>query len=214
MWPATTWDDQDWQGNQARGWAVMGRVRGNQQALRRAKHEAQRRIAADADADRMQMMTPALLEQAYHHRLTAGWRGSTTVLAFLFAMPDEPTMTMLNRRGAYFDIRSGNTWDLFFPGYYRSDDQGLENHVLGTRPVGDQYANDWFFNERDFDLMRQHVEDSTGQRWQYSGGSDLILVNAYVPEWGEPTVDWESIQSGVIHPPETLAASLSGLQGT
>lgn len=122
-------------------------------------------------------------------------------------------MTMLNRRGAYFDIRSGNTWDLFFPGYYRSEDQGFENHVVGTRPVGDQYAKDWFFNERDFDLMRQHVEDSTGQRWQYSGGSDLILVNAYVPEWGEPTVDWESIQSGVVHPPESLASIIERITG-
>lgn len=120
-------------------------------------------------------------------------------------MPDESTIEMLNRRGDYFDIRSGDTWDLFFPGYYRSADRRLESQVSGARPVGDQYAGDWYFNAVDFDFLRQHVEDSTERRWQYSGGSDLVLVNAYVPESGDPTIDWVSTLSGTIQSPESLA---------
>lgn len=75
----------------------MGRIRRKQQAQRQAKYKAQRRIADDAG--HMHMMTPALMEQQYRDRLAAGWRGSYTVLVFLFAMPDESTIKMLNRRG-------------------------------------------------------------------------------------------------------------------
>jgi len=181
----------------------MGRIRDRQQALRRAKHEAQRSIADDTG--HLHMMTAALMEQQYRDRLAAEWGGSHTVLAFLFAMPDESTIEMLNRRGDYFDIRSGSTWDLFFPGYYRAADRGLESHVANTRPVGDRYASDWYFNSSDSDLLRQHVEDATGGHWSYSGGSDLVLVNVYVPERSEPTIDWASTQSGAIRPPDTLA---------
>lgn len=211
MWPATTWDDSDWDGVCARGWTVMGRTRAKQRALRQAKVEARRRIADDEGS--MQLMTPAVVERQYRDRLTAGWNGSFTVLAFMFAMPDEPTIEMLNRRGEYFDIRSGNSWDLFFPGYYRSSNGQLEAHVMNTTPVGDRYARDWYFNSSDFDMLRQHVEDSSDGRWRFTGGSDLVLINAFVPERGEPTVDWESIQSGAIRPPETLAGVVERISG-
>jgi len=50
--------------------------------------------------------------------------GEFALLAFLFAHPDSHAIRLLDYRGDYFDVRSGNTWDLFFPGYYiqiRSD---------------------------------------------------------------------------------------------
>ncbi|MGV1005853.1 MAG: hypothetical protein ACOYEV_14065 [Candidatus Nanopelagicales bacterium] len=76
MWPATAWDDRDWdRGNvRARGWTVMGRVRERQRELIEARRQAKRRISADAG--RMHMMTPALIEQQYRDRLAANWRGS------------------------------------------------------------------------------------------------------------------------------------------
>ncbi len=157
------------------------------------------------------LMSALSAEQSYNDRLARSWRGSYALLAFLFAPPDEPTIEMLNRRGVYFDARTGDTWDLFFPGYYCSNDRQFERQVHDSRllddghSVGDRYTNNWYFNSFDFNELRRHVEESTRGGWQYSGGSDLVLVNAYVPEFGEPTIDWTSTQSGSIQPPETLA---------
>ncbi|MGV1006395.1 MAG: hypothetical protein ACOYEV_16875 [Candidatus Nanopelagicales bacterium] len=122
-------------------------------------------------------------------------RGSFTVLAFLFAMPDEPALRMLDRRGDYFDIRTGTTWDLFFPGYFKSDDQRFESQA-GSRRVGKRAARDWFFDPRAFDELRHRIESAAAGQWEYSGGADVVLVNALVPDHGGPIVDWESLQSG------------------
>lgn len=195
MWPATVWDDQDWDcGNvHARGWTVMGRVRERQCELIEARRQANRRISEAAS--HMHMMTPALIEQQYLDRLAANWRGSFTVLAFLFAMPDEPALRMLDRRGDYFDIRTGTTWDLFFPGYFKSDDQQLEAQT-GSRRVGKRTARDWFFDPRAFDELRDRIESAAAGQWEFSGGADLVLVNAFIPDSGGPVVDWDSLQSG------------------
>ena len=47
--------------------------------------------------------------------LAAEWNGDYALLAFLFAMPDELAMTMLDDRRPYFDIRTGEHWDLVLP---------------------------------------------------------------------------------------------------
>jgi hypothetical protein len=40
------------------------------------------------------------------------------------------------------------------------------------------------------------VEELSGRRWQYSSGTDLALVNAWLVEEGEPLVNWVSRISG------------------
>jgi hypothetical protein len=112
-----------------------------------------------------------------------------TVLAFLFGFPDSASMKLLTSRRRYFDIRSGDIWDLFFPGYYHWGD------MRGGYPVG---AEDdcWGFSERAFDELRRRVEGSSGGRWYYSGGEDLVVVCGFLVPGGEPTVDWASTQGG------------------
>src|SRR6266545_3406795 len=114
---------------------------------------------------------------------------SPTVLAFLYGFPDGPSMRMLASRRRYFDIRSGETWDLFFPGYYRW------GHMPGGRPVGAK-EDHWGFSEQAFDELRRRIEASSGGRWRYSGGDDLVLVCAYLVPDGEPVIDWASTQGG------------------
>lgn len=46
--------------------------------------------------------------------------------------------------------------------------------------------------------MREFVETSSDGKWRYSGGTDLVLINAVIPAKGPITVDWESVQSGQV----------------
>lgn len=90
---------------------------------------------------------------------------------------------------------TGDDWDLFFPGYYTAHDERFE-HNVGSHPIGRGFGSQWFFHSRDFDMLRSHVEQASGERWTYSGGTDLVLVNGWLPERGEPVIDWVSTQSG------------------
>lgn len=98
-------------------------------------------------------------------------------------------MRMLTDRRDYFDIRTGEIWDLFFPGYYRY------GHMEGGVPVGDPLDN-WGFSPPAFDKLRRHVERRSEGRWRYSGGDDLIVICAWLPAAGDPTVDWSSTAGG------------------
>jgi hypothetical protein len=111
---------------------------------------------------------------------------------------------MLDERGDYFDQRTGDTWDLFFPGYYvsaKSPDFERESGSqlggrTGFRSAGRRYAESWYFNARDFNLLREHIETFSGGRWEFSGQTDLVLVNGWLEPGAEPTIDWASTISG------------------
>jgi len=120
------------------------------------------------------------------------------ILAFLFAHPDSDAMQMVDVRGDYFDVRTGYTWDLLFPGYYRSDKGHKAEKRIGARRVGHSYASDWYFSPSQFDAIRRHVERYSGARWEYSGGTDLVLINGWRPDQGEPMIDWASTISGQV----------------
>ena len=116
------------------------------------------------------------------------WQGEFAVLVFLFAHPDSDAITMLNKRGEYLDIRTGESWDLFFPGYYKSPNRGLEDQV-GATPVGDTFARDWYFSAREFDNLRDFIERQPC--------SDL---HRRYPWWHHPTsVAEPPLPSGVRH---------------
>ena len=173
----------------------MGRVRERQAQLRMEALEARRRVSG-GDATN-QMMTPATMAADYEDAIRARWRGGPTVLAFLFAQPGSEAIHALDAAGAYFDCRSGDTWDLFFPGYYRADDPDFEER-LGAKRVGSDFAGNWFFSPPDFNHMREHVQSSSGDQWKYSGLADLVLVCGWLPSEGEATIDWASTISGTI----------------
>ena len=177
----------------------MGHLADRQKIRVRASQEARRRINAHLAGEPIstfRYMTAASAQQEYSDSILARWRGGPTVLAFLFAQPDSDAMRMLDGRGDYFDLRSGETWDLFFPGYYRSPERRGFEIEAGARPVGEDFTGDWYFSPKDFDELRRHVEYSSERRWIYSGGTDLVLINGWMPNRGQPTIDWASTISG------------------
>jgi hypothetical protein len=206
MWVATAWDDEH-----ARGWTVMDRLRERQERLHNQAETARRRLANPHGIYDLVVVAPDV--RAYEDRIRAQWRGGPTVLAFLFAHPDSDVIRSLDARGDYFDKRTGDTWDLFFPGYYRSQKGGDFEGQAGSHPVGRSFADDWYFNAGDFNTLREHVERSSHGRWRYSGGADLVLVNGWMPDTGEPIIDWHSTLSGELTDRDagTSTLALSGL---
>jgi hypothetical protein len=206
MWPATAWTDDDWVGQHARGWTVTGALEARRVRNLRLAAEARKRIEQRALTARMMTATSWVEDAA--DDAAGRWRGGPNVLAFLFAHPDSEAMKSLDLRGEYFDHRTGDTWDLFFPGYYRATDVAFERRV-GARPVGQSYLGDWFFHPRDFDTFRRRLEGYTQCRWHYSGGTDLVLVSGWVSAHGKPSVYWDTAVSGCVTDETTAVLTLS-----
>lgn len=173
----------------------MSRLRERQRDLSREAEASRRRLADGTSPD---LMSAALGQLQSEDSIKARWHGGPSVLALLFAPLDSPAMRMLDVRGDYFDIRTGNTWDLFFPGYFKSPESAYFESQTGAESIGYCYGRDWYFHPREFNELRRHVERSSGGRWRYSGGTDLVLISVYLVERGEPTVDWESTISGCV----------------
>ena len=143
-------------------------------------------------------MRPLRDARDYEAGIGAPRAGGPTVLAFLFAMPETDAIRMLDARGDYFDVRTGDMWDLFFPGYYRASDRGDTGQQARDRPVGHDYAENWRFSVSAFDALRDHVEQASERRWVYSGDADLVLVNAWLPAESDPAIDWVSTIAGQV----------------
>lgn len=141
MHAATTLDDSAWDGQTARGWSVMNRLRERQRTSIRNVAAATARLEQAATSFRM--MTAAVIEQDVQDRLAARWGGNWSVVAMLFAFPDEDAMSTLDSRGGYFDTRTGDVWDLLFPGYFVSTEDGIERGA-GSQPVGKHHTANWW----------------------------------------------------------------------
>lgn len=124
-----------------------------------------------------------------------------SVAVFALCQPDSAPAEELRRRRAYFDIRTGDSWDVFFPGYYQYGSMNDPNAI-----ELDEY---WAFSPRAFDSFRRDLERETNHRWHYSGGSDLVLLNAVVDRSGAVTVDYDSVISGPMTDPRDGARTLT-----
>ena len=111
---------------------------------------------------------------------------SAVVLAF--CQPSSAPARELRRQRASFNIRTGDRWDLFFPGYYQ----------YGSMRDPDQIKldSDWGFSPRAFNAFRAELERLTSHRWRYTGGADLVIVNTVVMEGDVVTFDFDSVLSG------------------
>lgn len=178
---------------------MVGRLEERRAKLRSAKREAARRI--DDRGRHTFMMTAALMQQMAEDDLRARWSGSETVLALLFAHPGSRAMRALDERGEYLNHRTADTWDLFFPGYYQSTESAHFERECRAQPIGRGFARDWYFNPEEFNRFRSDVEDRSAGRWRYSGETDLVIVNAYIPEVGDITLDWASTAAGQLTEP-------------
>jgi hypothetical protein len=206
MWAATAWDDSDWEGHRARGWTVMEQLWKHRDRQVEEARAAQRRL--DDRAGSLQLMSAAATVSAAADEVAARWTGGPTVLALLFAHPDTNAIAALDARGEYFDHRTGERWDLFFPGYYRARDPILEQGY-GARPAGKEFLDNWYFHPRDFDLFRMDIERLSEGRWQYSGTTDMVLASAWLASNSEPTVDWATTVSGSLTDALTGTVSVS-----
>jgi len=156
------------------------------------------------------------LRQRHRHGAGATSTGGAeweTIVALAFVAPPADTLDLLDAGGGVLDLRSGDRWDLFFPGYFRSSWSGesgdsrlvlpgelgrhakRQNHV-STRPAGLGFLGDWYFNAYDFDRLRRDVEYKSGDRFIYDGRPTLVVVRAVFDSAGEPYVDWASLASG------------------
>jgi hypothetical protein len=125
------------------------------------------------------------------------------VIGLLFAQPDTPAMSQFVKRRRYFDARTGEDWDLFFPGYYQSARQRDRADIrVETTPTR------WWFDAVEFDRKRRSLEHWSAGRWTYSGEADLLLVEASVPATGDPEMKWESLVGAPI---ETLGKPLDAI---
>jgi hypothetical protein len=199
MQPATAWDDDD----HARGWTVMGRLADQQRSRHAEAARIRRERERESERHSTALMSAAASEEEARRTMLANWRGGPQVVALLFAPPDTDTFRSLDASGDIFNVRTGATWDMFFPGYHQAENDYLESQA-GSRRVGHQFAHNWYFNANDFDRFRHRVEKASGGRWAYSGGADLVLVMAYMPDRGPIIIDWES----------TLAGPLTDVDGT
>lgn len=145
---------------------------------------------------RTRYLRPVSRSKPWSQSAESNWGPS--VLAFLFALPDSEAIRAIERSSTYFNIRTGNTWDLFVPGYIHND--GSPSNDGAPEP-------DWVFDPTGFDAMRRHIEEESARRWQYSGGSDLVLINTWLQSNQPPVIDWESTASGSLT--ETIAGRSS-----
>ena len=122
------------------------------------------------------------------------------VVALLFATPDSVLIQTAEARRDYFDARTGDLWDLYFPGYCRWGKMA-DVRRLSDDPQGPQ------FTPAAFNEMRKFVQGQGS--WRYSGDADLVLVNVYLSGAGEPVVDWESLKGGPLIDPNGLYRQMS-----
>ena len=130
-----------------------------------------------------------------------------------FAPPPADALDLLDAGGGVLDVRSGDRWDLFFPGYFKSssdNERTLSEPVFPTRmsghmprldlrprrPSGQDFLGDWYFNPDSFDAMRYELEHRSRGRFVYDGRPTLVVVQATYDEGGEPEVDWPSLAMG------------------
>lgn len=200
MWAATAWDTFHPEAPANRGWSVMGRLRDRQQHAAAAGARVRRGNSTEDSLVQAQLMMASSMPSAWRSSTRTVWTGGPFVVALLFAHPDSAAIGTLDARGAYFEVRTGDSWDLFFPGYHKADNPDFEREA-GGQPVGRDFARHWFFNPRDFDAFRRYVERASGGRWVYSGGTDLVLVTGYMPSRGEIIIDWKSTMVGSLTEP-------------
>ena len=167
-----------------------------------AQRREQRRFAIRASGE---LLTPHLAATETNDRkIIEHKKAWPTVLAFLFAQPHHEAIDTLSRSMDYFNTRTGETWDLFFPGYYqKSENSRSFAEYDGTR--FNRISHDWEFDSWGFLELSKHVAASSQDLWQYDGKSELVIVNAMLPMSGPPVIDWESLQSGGVDRDVTLA---------
>ena len=121
------------------------------------------------------------------------------MVALLFSPLGTPLMSeQILPRFSNLHIRSRDHIDFYFAGFDRKQSPAWQDEQLtDARKVGEltflnKRGETWLFSDIAFDYLRQEVEAATESRWQFSGESDLLLLNA-VGASGKWTLDFNRV---------------------
>lgn len=87
---------------------------------------------------------------------------------------------------AFWDELTGESWDLFFAGYYAYGSHGDAQAICLDRSP---HEGSWYFSASQFRRFLLDVEMSLpaemSRRWRFSGGADLVSFMVYGgdPDW-------------------------------
>ena len=111
-------------------------------------------------------------------------RRRVRMLGLCFARPTSPlAMKEIFPQIPDWHYRSGSHIDFYFAGF--RDSRKVPNSLKVSMPG----RGTWYYNPKVFDIFCKQVESRT--KWKYSGGSDLILVNAtYLVDTDETEIDF------------------------
>lgn len=130
----------------------------------------------------------------------------TSLFCLIFAHPDTKTMRLIQKRREYFKSRTGETWDLVLPGYFNASEQ---IDTAGSFKIASASTSSWGFDANAFNSLRKFIEIKSDFRWRYSGNADIVLINCYITDTGEPLFDWESTLSADIESSICKSSKLS-----
>jgi hypothetical protein len=122
------------------------------------------------------------------------------VIAFAFMPPESPMFEKLSKYGDSWDFRTGETWDVFFPGYYVSWDKGTEDRS-SAQALGSDFTQAWYFDRESYHLFVSQVEQNckdAGRIWSWSGSSTLLFLRATVGA-DNVTFDWRHYAQLELH---------------
>lgn len=115
------------------------------------------------------------------------------LVSIVFAEPASLVISDLETNRAFWDEMTGESWDLFFAGYYQYGSHGDARPVqVGRRP---RREGAWQFSPRRFRQFLNEVEHSIADAqprpsWRFSGTADLVSFMVY---GGDP--DWASLHA-------------------
>jgi hypothetical protein len=114
------------------------------------------------------------------------------LVSIVFAQPSSVVVRDLNTNRAFWDELTGESWDLFFAGYYAWGGHGDDHPVDLGQPVAP--GVNWSFSPRRFGELLSAVESglaSSGipDTWRFSGCADVVSLMVY---GGDP--DWPSLR--------------------
>ena len=115
------------------------------------------------------------------------------LVSVVFANPSSLVITDLDSNRVLWDELTGESWDLFFAGYYRYG--GYEDRRPVQLDRNQQRGDSWMFSPRMFAEFMSDMEQSMARArldevWRFSGSADVVSFMVY---GGEP--DWHSLRA-------------------